>query len=83
MLTKTERRYRLEQMTTARMFGLTIREIAKRHNLSKTHVHRLLKDVAVVRNSRNNPRRNPECAACRTILVPCSSGTGYAIIAMP
>lgn len=44
----TERRIRNGQMAHERMKGLTIREIAKRHCLSKSHVHRLVGQVEIL-----------------------------------
>jgi len=41
-MTRTDRRDRNSQMALERMKGLTIRQIAKRHGLSKSHVHRLI-----------------------------------------
>lgn len=47
-----DRRHRNNQMAYERMKGLTIRQIAKRHGLSKSHVHRLIGLVDILPPSR-------------------------------
>jgi len=48
MTTTADRRYRNAWMCQERMNGLTIRQIAKRHGLSKSHVHRVVADCEIL-----------------------------------
>jgi hypothetical protein len=78
-MTPRERQNRNEELARQRMFGASIRQIAKRHNLSKSHVHRLVRDVAIVCGSR---RRKPEKPIARCTIVPCADGLGYRIVTL-
>lgn len=78
-MTPQEQQHRLDMMTRDRMFGLTIRAIARRYSLSKTQVHRLVGDVAVV----HAPRRSkPEVYSPKVFVVPCADGLGYRAVTL-
>lgn len=47
-MTRTERRIRNELMAWERSRGATIREIARRHGLSKSRVHQIVADVEIL-----------------------------------
>ena len=79
MTAKEQREIRNDELARQRMFGRTIRQIAKRHGLSKSQVHRLVKDVAIVCSDR---RQKPEKPLYCFELVPLS-GAGFAIVRMP
>jgi hypothetical protein len=78
-MTPRERQNRNEELARQRMFGASIRQIAKRHNLSKSQVHRLVHDVAIVHGGR---RRKPEKPIARCTIVPCADGLGYRIVTL-
>lgn len=63
----SERAIRNDELAHQRMFGRTIRQIAKRHGLSNSLVHRLVKDVAIVCGDR---RQKPEKPLYSFELVP-------------
>jgi hypothetical protein len=66
-LSRQERRIRDRQMCHERMSGATVRQIAVRHFLSKSHVHRIVADCEIL-----SPRPNFGFE-----LVPLPGGMGY------
>lgn len=68
-----ETRARMVLLTADRIAGHTFRAIAARHGLSKSQVHRLLRDVPILIGPR---APKPEAPAFRLELVPLPGG-GY------
>jgi hypothetical protein len=79
-MTTEQRDRRNDELARQRMFGASFRQIAKSAGLSKSHVHRLVRDVAIICGSR---RRKQEKPLYRLELVPCADGMGYRIVTMP
>jgi hypothetical protein len=79
-MTPEQRDRRNDELARQRMFGASCRQIAKSAGLSKSHVHRLVRDVAIICGSR---RRKPEKPIARCTIVPCADGLGYRIVTVP
>lgn len=71
--TPGETRARMVLMTADRIAGHTFRVIAARHGLSKSQVHRLLRDVPIMIGPRA-PRRAPPLYRLELVPLP---GGGY------
>lgn len=69
--TPAEARARLVLLTADRIAGHTFRSIAARHGLSKSQVHRLLRDVPILLGPR---APKPEPPPYRLELVPLPGG---------
>jgi hypothetical protein len=80
MLTTEQREIRNAELVRQRMFGATVRQIAKSSGLAKSHVHRLVRDVLIVAG---HHRRKPEKPTVRCCIVPCADGLGYCVVTMP
>lgn len=53
-----ELRVRNDEMVKARMFGATIRNIARHFNLSRTHAHAIVAGVLMLRRPERRPRKS-------------------------
>jgi hypothetical protein len=78
-LTTEQREIRNAELVRQRMFGATVRQIAKSSGLSKSRVHQLVYDVAIICGG---PRRKPEKPLYCLELVQLQ-GAGFAIVRRP
>jgi hypothetical protein len=76
-MTHDQRNRRNDELARQRMFGASFGQIAKSSGLSKTHVYRMLRDVAIICGKR---RRSTEQLTTRCTIVPCADGVGYRIV---